>query len=204
MTEPDHEKLRRELESAASRARGGARHPVTGRTALIGLLVAVPVATAVLAAVGAAAQDSPAGPGSAGALPTDAVAPQPSRPGAPRAPATATGPDLPPHPDPPPDADRPVTHTVQPGETLARIALRHGVPFEQIAAQNALADPDRIRAGQNLVIHPAPPGEVVIAPGSTLGGYAERHGTTVAHLMALNPQITDPDRIVAGGRLRVE
>jgi LysM repeat protein len=92
---------------------------------------------------------------------------------------------------------------VQPGETLTRIALRYQVPLEQIAEQNALADPDRIHAGQNLVIRPAPPGEVVIAPGATLTEYAERHGRTVADLLALNPQITDPDRIVAGGRLRI-
>jgi LysM repeat protein len=92
---------------------------------------------------------------------------------------------------------------VAPGETLARIALRYGVPLERIAEQNALADPDRIRAGQDLVVPPQAPGEVVIAPGATLGAYADRHGTTIDYLLSVNPHITDPDRIVAGGRLRV-
>jgi LysM repeat protein len=207
MNEPDHEKLRRELESAASRARDdpGARRSVTGRNVLIWLLVAVPMATGVLLAIGSSRDEDPPVPAAAtGTAPTeDAVAPQSPRPSAPRAPATATGPDVPPHPDPPADAGRPVTHTVQPGETLARIALRHAVPIEQIAEQNAIADPDRIRAGQNLVIRPAPPGEIVIAPGATLGGYARQHGVTVTALLALNPQITDPNDIIAGGRLRV-
>jgi LysM repeat protein len=77
------------------------------------------------------------------------------------------------------------------------------VPLEPLAEQSAIADPDRIRAGENLVIRPAPANEVVIAPGATLSSYAERHELTVADLLALNPQITDPDRIQAGGRLRI-
>ena len=196
MNVPDHERLRRELESAASEARAGTgrRRLVTGRQALIGLLAAVvagqPEPTEPAAPVGTA-PDEPA------------VPPSSPRRTSTRPPASSTGPDVPPHPEPPPDADRPVTHTVQPGETLARIALRYEVPLEQLAEQNAIADPDRIRAGENLVIRPAPANEVVIAPGATLGGYAERHGITIADLLALNPQITDPDRIVAGGRLRI-
>jgi LysM repeat protein len=207
MNVPDHERLRRDLESAASEARtgtGGRRRWMTGREALVGLLVAVPIATAVVAAVAAAQSDPTAPPAPVGTAPSEpAVAPSSPRRTGPRPPATSTGPDVPPLPEPAPDADRPVTHTVQPGETLARIALRYEVPLEQIAEQNAISDPDRIRAGENLVIRKAPPNEVVITPGATLSGYAERHGLTVADLLALNPQIADPDRIVAGGRLRI-
>ena len=206
MNVPDHERLRQELESAANQARAGtgARRPVNGRNVLVGLLVAVPVATVVLAVIAAADQAPGAPTAPVGTAPGEtAVAPQAPRRSAPRAPATTTGPDVPPLPERPPDADLPVTHSVQPGETLARIALRYEVPIEQLAEQNGIADPDRIRAGQHLVIRPAPPGEIVIAPGSTLGGYADAHGLTVADLLALNPQITDPDHIVAGGRLRI-
>jgi LysM repeat protein len=220
MNVPDHERLRRELESAASEARAGTgrRRPVTGRQALIGLLAAIPVATAVIAAVSAAqainaAQPEPVAPpeppAPVGPAPVDtapsepAVRPSSPPPAGPRPPATSTGPDVPPLPEPEPDADRPITHTVQPGETLARIALRYEVPLEQIAEQNAISDPDRIRAGENLEIRPAPPNEVVIPSGATLTGLAARHGVTVAHLIRLNPQIIDSDRIIAGGRLRI-
>jgi LysM repeat protein len=206
MDEPDHEKLRQELESAASKARNGtgARRSVSGRTALIGFLAAVPVATAALIAVSASADDSRPVPAEQTGI-APGVAPQtPSRTSTgTRPPTTPTGPDLPPHPEPPPDEDQPVAHTVRPGETLAEIALHYRVPLEQIVEQNAIADPDRIQTGHSLAIHPAPPGQILIETGGTLSGYAERHETTVAHLLALNPQITDPDRLVAGGRLRV-
>jgi LysM repeat protein len=43
----------------------------------------------------------------------------------------------------------------------------------------------------------------VIPAGATLTGLASRHGVTVSHLIRLNPHIIDPDRIVAGGRLRI-
>jgi LysM repeat protein len=221
MNEPDHERLRRDLESAASEARAesGGRRVVTGKQALVGLLAAVPIAAAVIAAI-TAAQSEPATPTApVGEPPSEPVAPPSSpRPTSPRTPATSTGPDVPPTPEParpapqqpapqqpgpPPDANRSVTHTVQPGETLARIALRYQVPLEQIAEQNAISDPDRIQAGKNLEIRPAPPNEIVIPAGATLTGLASRHNVTVSHLLRLNPQIADSDRIVAGARLRI-
>jgi LysM repeat protein len=222
--EPDHERLRRELETAATEARAdpAGRRPVTGKQAMIGLLAAVPIAAAVIAAIAASQSGpEPATPATPVGEPSgeSAAPPPPSpRPTTPRAPATSTGPDVPPRPEPPrtqppptppqqpgspPDANRPTTHTVQPGETLARIALRYQVPIEQIAEQNAISDPDLIRAGDNLEIRPAPPNEVVIPAGATLTGLASRHGVTVSHLLRLNPHIMDADRIVAGGRLRV-
>jgi LysM repeat protein len=221
MNEPDHERLRRELESAASEARAesGAPRRVTGKHALIGLVAAVPIAAAVIAAVAASQLDrtEPAAPTTpVGEPPSEpAVPPPPSPPPTPpRAPATSTGPSDPQRPDapparsapqpaPPPDANRPITHTVQPGETLARIALRYQVPLEQIAEQNGIADPDRIQAGDNLEIRPAPPNEIVIPAGANLTSLAARHNVTVSRLLRLNPQITDSDRIIAGGRLRI-
>jgi LysM repeat protein len=220
MNEPDHERLRRELESAATEARAeaGERRAVTGKQALIGVLAAVPIAAAVIAAITASQSGSQAGPAPTtpvGEPPSEPAVPPPPppRPTTPRPPAPPTGPDGPPRPErptaqppqpgPPPDANRPVTHTVQPGETLARIALRYGVSLEQIAEQNAIADPDRIQAGDNLEIRPAPPNEIVIPAGATLTGLASRHGVTVSHLIRLNPHIIDSDRIVAGGRLRI-
>ncbi|MDP8959842.1 MAG: LysM peptidoglycan-binding domain-containing protein, partial [Actinomycetota bacterium] len=43
-------------------------------------------------------------------------------------------------------------YTVRQGDTLSRIAQRHGVGVEQIAQANDIDDPDRIYVGQSLVI----------------------------------------------------
>ncbi len=43
-------------------------------------------------------------------------------------------------------------HVVKPGETLYSLARRYGTSVEALAALNGLSDPNRIRAGQKLVI----------------------------------------------------
>ena len=48
-----------------------------------------------------------------------------------------------------------LTHVVQPGETVSRLALRYGTSVAAIARANRLADPSWIRSGQRLLI-PAP------------------------------------------------
>lgn len=116
---------------------------------------------------------------------------------------TASAPPAPPAPTPPnPPAPKGRTHLVTAGETLSAMAVRYGVPYEQIAAENGIPAPYRVHAGQRLVLMARPPGVEVIAPGSTLASYARRFGTTVERLRQLNPHITDPDRIVAGAALR--
>ncbi len=51
-----------------------------------------------------------------------------------------------------PPADGPVYHYVQRGETLASIGRRYGVSYWAIAQANSLSNPNRIYAGQTLVI----------------------------------------------------
>ena len=97
----------------------------------------------------------------------------------------------------------PTEHQVIRGETLAQIALRYNVPFEQIAADSGVANPNRIRPGQRLLIRAKPAGVEVIAPGRTLSDYARSSGRRLDELMRLNPQLTNPNRILAGGRLNV-
>lgn len=122
--------------------------------------------------------------------------------------ATLDQPTIPAPPAGPPQQPSPATpvepaHVVAAGETLAVLALRFGVPLEQIAAANGIANVRRIRIGQRLRIPARPSGVEVIAPGRTLVSYAHQLGITVDQLLALNPQITDRNRILAGGELRV-
>jgi LysM repeat protein len=140
---------------------------------------------------------APAGPAAA---PTRAAtAPAPVLPAPP-----ATAPALPAPPSVAPSAPARIgSYQVRPGDTLATIALRHGVDYQRIAADNRLADPNVIRAGQRLRIGQPTPGVRVIQPGETLGGIASASGLSVAQLLAQNRWISDPDRIPAGAGLRV-
>ncbi|WP_169064416.1 LysM peptidoglycan-binding domain-containing protein [Geodermatophilus dictyosporus] len=118
-------------------------------------------------------------------------------------------------------------YTVQPRDTLGRIAARHlgdWARFEEILELNrgrlqadggALSDPGIIRPGWILVLPPdatvaaAGPtaGEVVVQPGETLADIAERHGLNswqpIFDLNAGEPtpggaRFTDPDLIRPG------
>ena len=62
-----------------------------------------------------------------------------------------------------PEADKPVaTHVVKRGETLVGIALQHGLDYRELAAWNNVTNPNRIEAGQVLVLA-APAGMPALA-----------------------------------------
>ncbi len=44
------------------------------------------------------------------------------------------------------------TYTVQAGDSLSRIAQRHGISASELAKANNISDPNRIRVGQALII----------------------------------------------------
>lgn len=96
------------------------------------------------------------------------------------------------------DSD-PIRHTVQPNETLYRIAVLYGVTVGDILRANDLTDPDRITVGQSLIIPAAAPLAVgqmsapggsglqhTVAQGENLLRIAEQYGVTVEGLMAAN------------------
>ena len=104
-------------------------------------------------------------------------------------------------------AQEPIRYTVQPGDTLTRIAARFGTTVEALAAANGLVNPHLIYVGQVLMIPtvaPSPrPGRIhVVQPGETLFRIAVRYGTTVDRLMARNG-LSNPQRIFVGQVLRI-
>jgi murein DD-endopeptidase MepM/ murein hydrolase activator NlpD len=120
------------------------------------------LALALLAACNLPGSTQPADLGG-GALPGGDGPPA----GAWAAPPTRAPGDIPPAPTPdaphplPGLRDQPETYTVQPGDTLGRIATAYGVSLESLIAANGIADPNLLAVGQTLEIPPPQPA----APG---------------------------------------
>jgi soluble lytic murein transglycosylase-like protein len=99
---------------------------------------------------------------------------------------------------------------VQPGDTLSGIALEQGMTVPQLVALNGIADPNRILAGQRLVVAwgattPATAPAAAthrVAFGETLTGIAKRYGTTIAAIAAANG-IVNPSLIRTGQLLAI-
>jgi LysM repeat protein len=104
-------------------------------------------------------------------------------------------------------ASNPTVHIVQWGENLTGIARRYGTTIQAIVQANSLANPNRIYAGQRLLIPGAwtpPPASgcttYVVQRGDTLTAIAYRYGVSVSDIVRAN-NLVNPNRIYAGQRL---
>jgi LysM repeat protein len=110
-------------------------------------------------------------------------------------------------------------HEVRAGENLFRLSLRYGVTVNDIARASGVQNIQLISIGQRLTIpncgttgiQPPPitgdggtgggnvfPGNVrhVVQQNETLFQISLRYGVTIADIMAVNPNITDPNMIL--------
>ena len=91
------------------------------------------------------------------------------------------------------------THTVASGETVSAIAARYGTTVAAIVSANGLDSRAFIRVGQTLTVSGASAapaagtapgtsagGAHTVASGETVSAIAQRHGTTVAAIVAAN------------------
>lgn len=93
-------------------------------------------------------------------------------------------------------------YTVQPGDTIFRIAMRLGSTVDLILAANELPDPNFITPGQKLLI-PVLTGTVVrVQPGDSLFQIAQRFDLPVEVIAAAN-DLTPPYIIFPGQTLRI-
>ena len=102
-----------------------------------------------------------------------------------------------------------VTHTVQRGENLFRIALRYGTTVQAIASANGIANPNLIYVGQVLQISSSsggqPPADgttYVVQAGDNLFRIALRFNLSYTYLAQYNG-IANPSRIFVGQVLRI-
>lgn len=116
-------------------------------------------------------------------------------------------------------------YTLKKGESLSAVAARHRMGWKQLADYNLIQDPNRVYAGQVILIppgrsasggssrtttrpRPAPPevvvageGTYVVQSGDSLSVIAQRYGTTVKKLKAANSLVSD--RLLVGQILKL-
>ncbi len=113
-------------------------------------------------------------------------------------------------PAPSPTPVRPLTHTVQSGDTLLGLALTYGVPVAALQLANDLGEGTLLYPGQVLVLpdaaewtHATPFWIVhTVRSGETLGALAAAYAVPLEQLMAVNA-ISDPDFVSIGTELIV-
>jgi len=107
------------------------------------------------------------------------------------------------------------TYTVQPGDTMFRIANRYGVSLQALIQSNPqIPNPNVLVVGQRICIPtiaapPTPPpgtfcpgGTIyIVQPGDTLFLIARRVGVTLQRLIEANPQIPDPNILNVGQQI---
>lgn len=139
-------------------------------------------------------------------------------PSANNAPPPANNPPPPEQAANPPNNTGPQIYTVQPGDTLNKIAQKFGLTWQELINANGLTDPNVLRAGQQLRIpgkahaeqsgQPAqqPPQQpapntaekvYVVKRGEGLAAIARQHGVSLNALVGFN-NIGNPNLIYAG------
>ena len=112
-------------------------------------------------------------------------------------------PSTPPAAAPAPPLTHPeiISYTVQPGDTLSGIAARYGVDWHELAAINALANPDLIYPGQAIMIRGgSQPRSYTVQEGDTLSGIGQALGIDWPSLYERNRAVIgdNPDLIHPG------
>ncbi|WP_174728546.1 LysM peptidoglycan-binding domain-containing protein [Mesobacillus harenae] len=104
-----------------------------------------------------------------------------------------------------------ITHTVQSGDTLWKIAQQHGVTIQAIVDTNQLDPAKALMIGQKLLIpkasepaQPAPPATIThtVQSGDTLWKIAQQHGVTIQVIVDTN-QLDPAKALYIGQQLTI-
>lgn len=95
----------------------------------------------------------------------------------------------------------PLVYTIQRGDTLGALATRFGTDVASLARLNNISNPNRIYAGQQLLVPADGSRQHVVARGDTLGAIARGAGLSLAEVLRANPQIRNPNVIYPGDRI---
>ncbi len=87
-------------------------------------------------------------------------------------------------------------YTVQPGDSIAAISRRYGIPPGRVAADNGLTSPGLIVPGQNLLINTNSV-RYILPEGQTLFSVSQEYGVPLESLIEANPEL-NPLNLRAG------
>ena len=102
----------------------------------------------------------------------------------------------------PPEPEQ--TYTVKRGDNLTKIARMYGVTVADLVRWNNIKNPNLIFPGQVLIIKEAPAVWYKVVRGDNLTKIARAYNTTVKAILALNPDIKNPNLILVGQLIRVK
>jgi len=99
------------------------------------------------------------------------------------------------------------TITVQPGDTLSKIAADYGTTVSCIVSLNNIKDPNLIFVGQKLTVYSITQPvkrckTYIVVSGDTLSGIAARYNVTIDQLATIN-KINNPNLIHVGQKLKI-
>lgn len=95
-------------------------------------------------------------------------------------------------------------YIVKRGDNLTKIAHMYGVTVPDLVKWNNIKNPNLIYPGQKIIIiKDAPKKYYKVVRGNTLSGIAKRFGLSLQEILALNPDIKNPNLILVGQLIRV-
>ena len=98
-------------------------------------------------------------------------------------------------------------YTVRSGDTLSGIANKYGTNYQTLASLNGISNPNLIYPGQVLQLPGTSSTEAqyyVVRSGDNLSTIAVNHGLSLADIEQLNPQISNPNLIYPGDKVRIK
>lgn len=94
-----------------------------------------------------------------------------------------------------------VVYTVQPGDSLWKISVAHGISINQLIDMNRLTS-TILLSGQLLQV-PDPKNAYTVQSGDRMWMIAARFGISLSKLIAANPQLVQPNNIWPGLQLNI-